>query len=186
MKMRWIKDGEFIRDSIPMTKFNIRTLTIGYLEIEEGDRLLDIGAGTGSISIEAYLQGAQVWAVEKEARAVELIEKNNSKFGTDLNIIHGKAAEDLPDRIFNKCFVGGSKGALKDIFRYLDRHLEKGGILCGNFILLKNLNEFLDLLKTHRYKHIGVQLIQSSEMDKIGLLKGENPIFIIRGVKGND
>ena len=49
-----------------------------------------------------------------------------------------------------------------------------------------NLNEFLDLLKTHRYKHIGVQLIQSSEMDKIGLLKGENPIFIIRGVKGND
>ena len=51
-----------------MTKFNIRILNMAYLSIEKGDRLLDIGAGTGSISIEAALQGAKVWAVEKPKR----------------------------------------------------------------------------------------------------------------------
>ena len=45
--MKWIKDEEFIRGSIPMTKFNIRVLNMAYLSIEEGDNLLDIGAGQG-------------------------------------------------------------------------------------------------------------------------------------------
>lgn len=184
--MRWIKDEMFVRGSIPMTKFNIRLLTIGYLEIEEGDRLIDIGAGTGSISIEASLQGARTWAIEKEEEGVELIRKNKDKFASDINIIHGKAPEDLPDLIFNKCFVGGSRGSLGAIFKYLDSHLERDGILCANFITLKNLSEFTDLLNEYQYSNIETQLIQTSATDRIGLFKSENPIFIIKGVKTDD
>lgn len=181
--MIWIDDEEFIRGNIPMTKFNIRVLTMAYLKIETGDRLLDIGAGTGSISIEAALQGAKVWAIEKEIEGIRLINKNKDKFGVNINIIEGEAPKDILSMKFNKCFIGGSGGKLKEIFEYLELGLEKGGIICGNFITLKNLNHFMELLKKYSYEDIGVQLIQSSSMDNIGIMKGNNPIFIIKGVK---
>jgi len=182
--MRWIRDEDFIRGKVPMTKFNMRILTMGYLSIQKGDRLLDIGAGTGSISIEACLQGARVWAIEKKEEAVDLIRKNKAKFNVDMELIHGKAPQDLPDLKFNKCFLGGSDGKLEAIFEYLEGHLEAQGILCANFVTLKNLNLFLHLLKDYGYVDHEVQLIQSAYMDSIGLMKGNNPIFIVRGVKG--
>lgn len=184
--MKWIKDEDFIRGNTPMTKFNIRILTIGYLALEHGDRLLDIGAGTGSISIEAGLQGAKVWSIEREVEALELIRINSEKFGVNTNIIQGQAPDDLPDLKFNKCFVGGSGGKLEEIFHYLNTHLEDEGILCGNFILLNNATKFIELLKKYNYGDIETQLIQASYMDRIGLMKGQNPIFIIKGVKNND
>lgn len=184
--MKWIKDEDFIRGNTPMTKFNIRILTIGYLAIENGDKLLDIGAGTGSVSIEAALQGAKVWSIERDVEALELIRANSEKFQRNINIIQGQAPKDLPDFRFNKCFVGGSGGKLDEIFQYLNIHLENGGILCGNFILLNNAHKFIELLKTYNYIDIETQLIQTSYMDRIGLMKGQNPIFIIKGVKNND
>ena len=154
--MKWIKDEMFIREKVPMTKFNIRILTIGYLEITAGDKFLDIGGGTGSISIEASLQGAKVWTVEREERAIDLIRANDKKFSTNLNIIHGEANLSLPKVHFNKCFVGGSRGQLGDIFEYLDTYLEDDGILVGNFITLKNLNEFIEEMEEHKYKDVEV------------------------------
>jgi cobalt-precorrin-6B (C15)-methyltransferase len=184
--MKWIKDKEFIRGNIPMTKFNIRVLTIGYLSIQQGDRLLDIGAGTGSISIEAALQGANVWAIERETEGISLINANNQKFNTNINIIKGFAPDDLPDIKFNKCFIGGSGGKLENIFIYLSKYLEEDGLLCGNFITINNLTQFIYLLKKYNYKDIETQLIQSAYMDKGGLMKGQNPIYIVKGVKSND
>lgn len=181
--MKWIKDEGFIRGNIPMTKFNVRVMTIGYLSIEEGDRFLDIGAGTGSISIEAALHGAKVWAIEKEREGIDLINKNKDKFKVDINVIEGEAPKDLYNIKFNKCFIGGSSGRLKEMFDYLDENLESRGIICANFITLKNLHQFLDLLNRYKYDDIDVQLIQTSYMDKIGLMKANNPIFIIKGVK---
>lgn len=184
--MKWIKDKEFIRGNIPMTKFNIRVLTMAYLSIKEEDRLLDIGAGTGSISIEAALHGAKVWAIEREKEGIELIYKNADKFKVDIKAIEGQAPKDLPNIKFNKCFIGGSGGQLPQIFKYLENHLENKGILCGNFITLKNLHEFNELLIKHKYNEIETQLIQGSYIDHIGLLRANNPIFIIKGVKSND
>lgn len=181
--MRWIKDEDFIRGNIPMTKFNVRILTLAHMNIGPGDRFLDIGAGTGSISIEASLQGAEVTAIETEEEGVSLIRENRDKFKADIEVIKGRAPKDLPDKKFNKVFIGGSKGELGNIFEYLDKHLEKDGLLCGNFIMLKNLYEFTDLLKAHNYTDIETHMIQASYMDRIGLLKGQNPIFIIKGVK---
>lgn len=184
--MKWIKDEMFIRGEVPMTKFNIRILTIGYLEIDLGDRFLDIGGGSGSVSIEASLQGAKVWTIERQENAIDLIRANDKKFNTDLNIIHAEAEKGLPEISFNKCFVGGSRGQLEKIFKYLDIFLERKGILVGNFITLKNLNEFIELMEKYKYKDVEVQLVQTSERDKIGLLKGQNPVFIVKGVKSDD
>lgn len=166
-----------------MTKFNVRALTIAYLGIEKNDRFLDIGGGTGSISIEAALQGANVTVIEREEEGIALIKENSEKFGVEVKSILGSAPIDLPEEHFNKCFIGGSGGKLEDIFKYLDEYLEDEGILCGNFIMLKNVGEFIDYLKKYEYKDVEVQLIQASYLDHIGLMKAHNPIYIIKGVK---
>lgn len=184
--MKWIYDEEFIRGNIPMTKFNARILAIAYLGIQEGDRLLDIGAGTGSVSIEASLHGAKVWAIEKESEGIELIKKNSDKFNAQINIIEGTAPADMPDIEIDKCFIGGSGKRLRDIFKYVDRNLSNNGIVCANFILLKNLNEFMELLKEYKYRGIELHLVQSSYMDEFGLMKGHNPVYIAKGVKEYD
>ncbi len=181
--MKWIKDEEFIRGSIPMTKFDIRVLTIATLNIGKEDVFLDIGAGTGSISIEAALQEGKVWAVEKEKQGIQLIKENAKKFKVDINTIEGVAPNCLPSIKINKCFIGGSKGRLEEIFKYLEDNLQKEGIIVGNFITINNLNEFLELLERYSYADIETRLIQTSTMNKLGMLKGNNPIFIAKGVK---
>jgi len=186
--MKNIKDSEFIRGEVPMTKFNIRNLSVAHLQIEKGDKFLDIGGGTGSVSIEAALQGAEVSTVESDKTAYALIRENAKKFGVKINLILGKAPEALlaaeyKDLQFNKCFIGGSGGELKNIFDYLEGHLKKSGIICANFILIKNLNEFLELLPKYGYTEIEANLIQTAAMGKAGLFKGENPIYIVRASK---
>ncbi|MEL3913683.1 precorrin-6Y C5,15-methyltransferase (decarboxylating) subunit CbiT [Treponema pedis] len=186
--MKNIKDSEFIRSTVPMTKFNIRNLSIAYLNIEAGDEFLDIGGGTGSVSVEAALNGANVTAVETDDEACALIKSNAEKFGVKINLIKGKAPEILLKKEyahlkFNKCFIGGSSGELKNIFTYLENGLEKNGILCADFILIKNLNECLDLLKQFNYTDTEVNLIQTASMGKAGLFKGENPVYIVKGIK---
>ena len=171
-----------------MTKFNIRSLSIAYLQIEKGDKFLDIGGGTGSVSIEAALQGAEVSTVEFDKTAYALIKENAKKIGVKINLILGKAPEALlsaeyKDLQFDKCFIGGSGGELKNIFDYLEGHLKKGGIICANFILIKNLNEFLELLPKYGYTEIEANLVQTASMGRAGLFKGENPVYIVRACK---
>ncbi|GIM28188.1 precorrin-6Y C5,15-methyltransferase (decarboxylating) subunit CbiT [Clostridium polyendosporum] len=183
--MRWIKDNEFIRGDIPMTKFEIRLISVGLLGIEPGDVLLDIGAGTGSVSIEASLQGAEVYSIEKEPEGIDLIQKNAAKFNTNITVIQDIAPEGI-DKVpsFNKCFIGGSGGNLKDIFLKADSKLKSGGTLVGNFITFDNFNVLKQCMNKNDYKDVEVRLIQSSKVEgKAGMLKANNPIFIIKGEK---
>lgn len=166
-----------------MTKFPIRTLIIAYLELEKGDKLLDIGSGTGSISVEGGSFGVEVFSIDKNPEAVKLTKENGKKFNVDLEVYEGDAPKDLPDLSVNKVFVGGSGGNLEDIFLYLEKNLEKNGILVGSFITLKNLEEFRKLLKKYEYEDLETNLFQSAREDHIGLMRGENPIFIVKGRK---
>lgn len=182
--MKWIKDEEFIRGNIPMTKFEVRLASIAALEIEKGNTLLDIGAGTGSVSVQAALLGANVLAVEEKNEGINLIKENALKFKADIRIIEGKAPKSLHDiPIFDRCFIGGSGGNLREIFEYVNSNLSHEGIIVANFITLDNLNIFSNLLKENKYIDIEVKLLQVSYVDRIGLLKANNPVFIVRGKK---
>lgn len=181
----WIKDEEFLRDKVPMTKFHIRTLIMGMLEIKKDDVLLDIGSGTGTISIEASLRGGKVFTIDSNPLAVELTKKNSEKFSANVKVFKGFAPDDLEDLKINKCFIGGSKGNLEAIFNYLENNLEINGILVGSFITLKNLEEFRRLLKKYNYQNTETILAQISKEDSLGLMKGENPIFIVKGIKND-
>lgn len=184
--MRWIKDEQFIRGKIPMSKFETRILTVALLEIEQGDKFLDIGGGTGSISIEASLQGAKTYVIEKEDEGIRLIKENAKKFNIDdMEIINSFAPEGM-DRVpeFNKCFIGGSGRKLEEIMDVVTERLTDGGIVVANFITLSNLSLFQNLLKQYVYTEVETRLVQSSQVDeKTGLLKAQNPVFIVKGVK---
>ena len=137
--MTWLRDEDFIRGKIPMTKFAVRAVTIALLDITPGDVLLDIGAGTGSISIQAALLGAEVYAIEQAQEGIDLIRRNAEKFAVKVSTIHGSAPETIKEvPKFNKCFIGGSKGKLEQIVRTVDARIDSGGILTANFIKLGN------------------------------------------------
>lgn len=182
--MRWIKDEEFIRGSIPMTKYELRVITMAMLEIESGDVLLDVGAGTGSISVEAALQGARVYALEREAEGVGLIRANAERFKVQgLSVIEDIAPAGI-DRApsFNKCFIGGSGGRLGEIVQAVTEKLPSGGLIVGNFVTLKNLTEFQSLLSEFKYRDLETRLIQSSVLQAgTGLMRANNPVFIVKG-----
>ena len=183
--MKWIKDHEFIRGKCPMTKFETRVVTIGFLEIDKEDQLLDVGAGTGSVSIEAALHGAEVISLERNEEGIRLIQQNSDKFKVKLNIIHGNAPAGLEQvKVFNKCFIGGSGGNLKELFQKVDEKMSTNGIVVANFVTLKNLHSFQNLLTQYKYKNIEVRMLQSSIMDdRTGILKANNPVFLVKGEK---
>jgi len=182
--MKWLRDEDFIRGKIPMTKFEVRVLTIAMLDISSGDVFLDVGAGSGSISIQVALLGAKVFAVERESEGLELISKNAEKFNSSVNLISGNAPEVLENiEAFNKCFIGGSGGKLSSIARAVSEKLLSGGLIAGNFIIPDNMIEFKNLLIKLGYEDIEVRLIQCAAMDRLGLMKGQNPVYIVKGRK---
>lgn len=119
----FLTDEDFERDKTPMTKEEIRVLILHKMKIHPDDIIWDVGAGTGSISIECARQApfGEVYAVERSEDAVSLIRKNKEKFGTEhLRIYHGEAAEavkrlPVPDKVF----IGGSGGSLGEIMEVI-------------------------------------------------------------------
>lgn len=181
--MKWLKDSEFIRGKAPMTKQNIRMLALSHLSISKGDSFLDVGGGTGSLSIEAARLGAAVYSIERDSEAFELMTKNSLKHNVELNMIFGEAPTDLPNIVFDSCFIGGSRGRLKDIVEYLQTNLKSGGVVVANFIVIKNAMEFKQCLEEYGFNDIEFFMLQSSQLDSLGMLRADNPIIIIKGVK---
>jgi precorrin-6Y C5,15-methyltransferase (decarboxylating) len=119
------KDEDFIRGKVPMTKETIRRLSIEKLYIGNHSVCYDIGAGTGSVSVEMGLairrscNEGSVYAIEREPEALELIRANVQKFHgnwEDIHIVEGEAPEafeGLPAP--THAFIGGSGGKMKEI-----------------------------------------------------------------------
>ena len=118
-----IPDEEFIRGKAPMTKEEVRSVSLSKLRLTEDSICCDVGAGTGSVSVEMALRAdqGQVFAIEKKEEAAALLEENKQKFAVDnLEIIKGEAPqalENLPAP--THAFIGGSSGNLKEIVALL-------------------------------------------------------------------
>jgi cobalt-precorrin-6B (C15)-methyltransferase len=154
------------------------------LNVKKGNILLDIGAGTGSISIQAALFGATVYAIEKTPEGSALIRQNAEKFGVDVHVVQGiapTAIESLPE--FTTCFIGGSGGKLEQIIETVSARLSVGGILVANFVRLENFVTCQTLLKTYGFQHLETRLIHTANIDKLGLMRGQNPVGIASAKK---
>ena len=182
--MKWLRDEEFERDDIPMTKFEARVLSLALSGIGTGDVFVDIGAGTGSIAVQAALLGAEVYAIEREAAGVALIRKNADKFGVHIHILHGSAPEQLAGiSNMHACFIGGSGGQLPQIVREAHRRLLPGGRIAANFIRPETMTQFIGLLKELACINVENRLLQMAVSDSLGMLRGQNPVFLVKGEK---
>lgn len=180
-----IADEQFIRGKAPMTKEEVRTVSLAKLKLKEDSLCYDVGAGTGSLSIEMALRAHQgkVWAIEKKEEAVDLIRQNKVRFVADnLKIIEGLAPEamqDLPAP--THVFIGGSSGNLKQIVELLLQKNKEVRIVI-NCITLETVSEALETAKLFGFTENEIVQLNVSRSKAIGryhMMMGENPIYII-------
>lgn len=182
-----IKDEEFLRgEKIPMTKREVRILTLALARVSGAEIIADIGAGTGSLSIEAakFSPDSNIFAVEKNSYAVELLKKNVKKFSADnVTIIHAEASEVLKNfSQIEVALIGGSGGKIEQILDAVNKKLKVAGRIAANFIAIQNLSICLEWLRRHKNYNYEVMQVQVSHLKKIGaydMAQAANPVYIL-------
>lgn len=187
-----IPDELFIRGDVPMTKQEVRAVALAKLRLTATDTVWDVGAGTGSVSIEAALvaRAGSVWAVERNAAGVRLIRENADAFGCgNVHAVPGVAPDALaklpvPDAVF----VGGSAGELPSI---VEAALEKNSQvrLCVPCVTVETLTEACALFSGSRFKGFEACQVSAARAEAVGshhLMKAQNPVFLVsaRGAGG--
>ena len=184
--MKFIKDHEFIRGNCPMTKEEIRILAISKMELTKEHLVLDIGGGTGSVSIQASKFAKKVVTIEKDPEALEVLYQNKEKFQTDnVHVIEGEALEvsEQINDLFDTIFVGGSGGDMEEILHTYGAKLKEGGNIVLTFITIKNLYIAYEILQNLGYTMACTQIQVSQTKGKSLMLFAQNPIFILWGKK---
>lgn len=187
-----IPDDRFERGAVPMTKQEVRAVALAKLRVAADDVVYDVGAGTGSVSVEAALlaRRGRVLAVERSAEGAGLVARNAAAFGLrNVEVVRGSAPEALaglpaPDAVF----VGGSGGALAGV---LDAVLAKNPAarVCVACVTLETLAEATSLLAGARFEGFEACQVGVSRAQETGpyhLMKAQNPVFLAsaRGAGG--
>jgi precorrin-6B C5,15-methyltransferase / cobalt-precorrin-6B C5,C15-methyltransferase len=179
-----IDDSEFVRGSAPMTKSEVRTLSVSKLALEEDSVVYDIGAGTGSVSVQMALVSVEgrVYAIEKEPDAVNLIEVNKVKFKTP-NVIPvtgtaPKALIGLPAP--THAFIGGSSGNMKEILKMLIEANPDVRIVM-NAVTLETIAEIVNCIRVLGLIEEEITCVSVSKAREVGLyhmMNAQNPVYI--------
>ena len=182
-----IPDHLFVHDRGMITRRDVRLMAIARLELEEGDVLWDIGAGSGSVAIEAAnaYPDMQAYAIEKDPRRFSQLKANIRRFRTpNVLPLQGPAAEvcaglPRPDRVF----IGGSGGELAAILTTIKKVLHDDAVLVVNCVTMDTLDTVLGCLKKWRWRY-EVTSVQNSRLVsdmKPVIFRSENPVFIVQG-----
>ncbi|WP_236753459.1 precorrin-6Y C5,15-methyltransferase (decarboxylating) subunit CbiT [Acidianus sp. HS-5] len=181
----------FIRDEkIPMTKEEIRVIAISKAKLFHGAKFVDIGSGTGSVTVEAGLyvgSKGKVYAIEKDPKAIELTRKNVEKFNiNNVEIIQGEspsALKEIKEEI-DAVFVGGSENLDASIIE-VDRLLKSKGRIVLDAILLETAVKAISVLSSLNYNPQIIEVIVAKGMNtsKGYAMISRNPIFIVYGEK---
>lgn len=184
-----MKNDEFIRGKVPITKEEVRAISLNKLDLKNAKTFIDVGAGTGSISIEAALtyDDLKVIAIERNDVAIDLINQNVEKFNlSNVEVMKAYAPIDL-DIKADGIFLGGTGNNLEEIIKWSKDLLVPGGRLVANFILIDNFYDTLDLLKKYNFVNLDVSQLSINKLEKLGgrdYFKPHNPIYIISCEKG--
>lgn len=178
-------DEDFIREKVPMTKEEVREVAVCKLHLKRDSVVYDIGAGSGSVSVEMarVASRGRVYAIEKKPDAVQLLKKNRQKFCTDnMEIVKGYAPEILESLpVPTHAFIGGSSGNLREICELLLKKNPKIRLVMTT-ITLETLTEALSVLKDLAVSHqeiVQMSVSRSEEIGRYHMMKGQNPIYIV-------
>lgn len=194
-----IDDEIFSRTKVPMTKNEVRVLSISRLELTKNAVVYDVGSGTGSVSIECARLSPDifVFAIEQKEEAANLTKENAARLGLldQIVVINKKAPEgfeELPTP--THVFIGGSSGALSDILSAIQKKLivkentkgktdkaSKGVRVVINAVSLETIAQITKLIQTYPVKHVQLTQIQASRAHKLGsynLMQAQNPVLI--------
>ena len=194
---RWplgIEDDEFFQrkpDRGLITKREVRVLSLAELKLKPGGVLWDIGACTGSVSIEAVLRtpGLRVFAIEKNAEDFRNLLANRVKFRADFVAVHGRAPERLdefaePDSVF----IGGSGGELAELLSICAERLRPDGRIVVNAATIETLSLAQQTLKNLGFE-VAVHLLQiarSKPILNLTRFEGMNPVYLIAAWRGEE
>lgn len=189
-----LDDSVFLRTEIPMTKQEVRSLTLSKLELKKNSICWDVGAGTGSVSLEmaACCEDGFVYAVEKNDAACDLIKKNMKHLGiSNVKVVKGEAPEALealpaPSAVF----IGGSSGRLKSVIQAaLGKNPDVRIVI--NAVTVETLSDASSAVKELGLKDMDIVQLSAARGRKLGdyhLMTAINPVFIIscRGGGSNE
>jgi len=188
-----IPDELFKRvEAIPMTKEEIRALTLSKARLGAGDRVVDVGSGSGSITVEAALltvPDGVVYCIDHDERAVELTKENARRFGVDdrTRTIHGAAPEalsNLPE--VDAIIVGGGSELIAGIVAEAKKKLAENGRIVINAILIETMAKAVEALSANGFGEIETTyaIIAKGMTTRMGTaMLARNPVMIISAVK---
>lgn len=189
MHMFGIEDEEFIRGKVPMTKAEIRAMVMVKAQIKPEDTVADIGAGTGSLTIEAALCADKgiVYAIERNPEGIDLIKENANKFGCqNIRPILGsapEAMEGLPS--LDVIIIGGTSGNMHKILDDATNLLKDGGRIVLTSVTAETTGEIVSEFRNRPYELDGFQM-QINRLRKLGryhLFNPISPVFIFTAKK---
>jgi len=187
-----IPDEEFERtESVPITKEEIRSIQISKARLSAGQTVLDIGCGSGSITVEAGLQvesGGKIIGVDLDPNAIELTNRNLKKFGIDnTTLILGNAKEkisELPEA--DAIFIGGTGGDTQEIVQLCENKLKSGGRIVIGVILIETLYAVLQTIEKLKFDSIDITQITIGKSRKTStgtMMLARNPVTVISATK---
>lgn len=171
----------------------IRNTIISYLECENAKYVMDIGAGTGSVSVQIAKQFPQVQvdAIEMTETGIELIAENTKRHQvSNVKSFLGKAPlETLPKKKYDRIYIGGTGSELDNIMIWLEKdYMNPGTIVVFSVITLESLNAIMHYLETHEnYIEVEGSMIQASRLEPLGryhYFSPLNPCYIIKCTYG--
>lgn len=185
-----IFDDEFIKNpEVPgPTKEEIRCIVMCKSKVLKGDVVVDIGCGTGGLTVEFAKRAKEVYSVDKNPDALEVTQKNLKKQGLLIktNLLAGDALEaldEIPD--FNVLMVGGSSGELSSILKKGYKKLKSGGRIVVTSILLETRVEAVEALQELGMipDVVEVSISKGKVMERGTMMIANNPVTIISATK---
>ena len=187
-----IRDEEFATAKKLITKEEVRAVTLGKLQLQDDLVMWDIGAGSGSVSIEAgnLMPNGRIFALEKNPQYLTYLKDNFKKFAArNILLIEAFAPEGLeelpdPDRVF----IGGSGGMLEEIIDAVDKRLKPEGFIVINAVTLDTLTKSVEFLEDHGYtvEVTCVNISKTRTLTEFKMFSAHNPVYVIAAWKGEE
>ena len=181
-----IPDNLFSRSKAGLTREEIRAIIVSKARIRGNERILDVGTGSGSVSIEFALLGCDATAVEKDEENFEIAKKNIEKFGLNdkIRLIAGEMENINLSDSFDVVFFGGTDNLEKSVSNVF-KNVKPGGRMIIAAVRLETVVEAIKALKSRGIdpEVLNICLNKGKDLGGKTALAPSYPVFLIYGDK---